>query len=273
MTDRYAVVGNPIAHSKSPQIHSAFAMQTGQDLHYEALLVPLERFSEQVLRFFDQGGKGLNITVPFKLQAWQLAKQRTERAQQAGSVNTLMLNEQGQLFGENTDGLGLVNDILQNHQGEIKGKRLLILGAGGAVRGVMGPILEQQPESVVIANRTLSKAEQLVELFEGPVPVHASGFEALSGQQFDLIINGTAASLQGELPPLPEQLPAAGGWCYDMMYGATDTVFCQWAKQQGAAKALDGLGMLVEQAAESFYLWRGVRPDTQPVIKQIRSQL
>lgn len=273
MTDRYAVIGNPIAHSKSPQIHSAFAKQTGQDICYEALLAPIDAFTAHARAFFNAGGKGLNITVPFKLQAWQLAEERTTRAEMAGSVNTLILTEQNCLLGENTDGLGLVNDILQNHEGDIEGTRLLILGAGGAVRGVLGPMLEQQPKSVVIANRTFSKAEQLAKLFAGTVPVSASSFEELAGQQFDLVINGTAASLQGELPPLPEKLLANGAWCYDMMYGATDTVFCQWAKQQGAAKALDGLGMLVEQAAESFYLWRGVRPETQPVIEQLRSQL
>ncbi len=273
MTDRYAVMGNPIAHSKSPQIHTAFANQTGQDIHYEALLVPIDGFSARAQQFFGGGGKGLNVTVPFKLQAWQLADQHTERALQAGSVNTLMMTNQSQLLGENTDGLGLVNDMLKNHGGQIDGKRVLVLGAGGAVRGVLGPILEQQPKTLVIANRTLAKAVQLAELFQGSTIVEGCGFDALAGQQFDLVINGTAASLQGELPPLPEHLLAVNAWCYDMMYSAADTVFCQWAKEQGAAKALDGLGMLVEQAAESFYLWRGVRPKTQSVIEQIRSQL
>jgi len=246
--DHYAVMGNPIAHSKSPLIHAAFAQQTGQVLQYNANLVGTQEgeFAQAVQAFITSGGKGLNITVPFKQAAWVLANQRSERAERAGAVNTLWFDEQGRCLGENTDGVGLVRDLIQNHGGQIEGRRVLILGAGGAVRGVLGPLLEAVPLLCVIA---------------------------LQGQSFDLIINGTSASLQGQLPPLPDGLLVDGGWCYDMMYASTATVFVQWAQSQRAAFALDGLGMLVEQAAESFYLWRGVRPETAPVIQQVRELL
>lgn len=273
MMDRYAVMGNPIAHSKSPQIHSCFAQETGEQLTYEALLVPIDQFRTEVSHFFQSGGKGLNITVPFKLQAWQLAEVLSKRAECAGSVNTLLQGKDGRLYGDNTDGVGLVRDILNNHQGVIKGKRLLVLGAGGAVRGVLEPLLAENPEQLVIANRTVAKADELARLFGGAGAVTSSGYAVLDGQQFDFVINGTAASLQGELPPLPAGLLAANAWCYDMMYGADQTVFNRWAEQQGASRVMDGLGMLVEQAAESFFLWRHVRPKTQPVIERIRSQL
>lgn len=273
MTDRYAVMGNPIAHSKSPLIHSSFAEETGEQITYEAQLVPIDQFRERVTHFFQSGGKGLNITVPFKLQAWQLAEVRSKRAEFAGSVNTLLQGKDGKLYGDNTDGVGLVRDILNNHQGMIEGKRLLILGAGGAVRGVMAPLLAENPDQVVIANRTVAKADELATLFADAGAIDSSSYAALEGRQFDWVINGTAASMQGELPPLPGGLLAENAWCYDMMYGSDETVFNRWARQQGAAKVIDGLGMLVEQAAESFFLWRHVRPNTQPVIQQIRGQL
>jgi shikimate dehydrogenase len=273
--DHYAVMGNPIAHSKSPMIHAAFAQQTGQVLQYNAILVGTEEgeFAQAVQAFIASGGKGLNITLPFKQAAWALADQRSERAERAGAVNTLWFNEQGQRIGENTDGVGLVRDLIQNHGGQIEGRRMLILGAGGAVRGVLGPLLEAAPAQCVIANRTVSRAEALAELFAALGNVTACPYDALQGQSFDLVINGTSASLQGQLPPLPDGLLAEGGWCYDMMYASTATVFVQWAQSQGAAFALDGLGMLVEQAAESFYLWRGVRPKTASVIRQVRERL
>jgi shikimate dehydrogenase len=273
--DHYAVMGNPIAHSKSPMIHAAFAQQTGQVLQYNAILVGAEEgeFAQAVQAFIASGGKGLNITVPFKQAAWALADQRSERAERAGAVNTLWFDEQGQRIGENTDGVGLVRDLIQNHGGQIEGRRMLILGAGGAVRGVLGPLLEAAPAQCVIANRTVFRAEALAELFAALGNVTACPYDALQGQSFDLVINGTSASLQGQLPPLPDGLLAEGGWCYDMMYASTATVFMQWAQSQGAAFALDGLGMLVEQAAESFYLWRGVRPKTASVIRQVRERL
>jgi shikimate dehydrogenase len=272
VTDFYAVVGNPIGHSKSPAIHTAFAEQTGQDLKYEALLFELDLFAEQARAFFEAGGRGLNVTVPFKLDAWQFAEILSKRAKRAGSVNTLMIGKDKKIYGDNTDGVGLVRDILQNHGGVIEGKRVLVLGAGGAVRGVLEMILAEKPQTLVIANRTVSKAQALADEFTGLGSVTAVGFEELSSQ-FDLVINGTAASLQGDLPPLPTGILADGAWCYDMMYGADETPFNAWAREQGAARMMDGLGMLVEQAAESFFIWRHVRPGTEAVISSLRAQL
>lgn len=273
MSDRYAVFGNPIGHSKSPQIHTAFATQTSQNLVYSAICVEPGSFEQAVADFLCGDGKGLNITIPFKQEAWAAAQVRSPRAELAGAVNTLYRDADGRLVGDNTDGVGMVRDIVVNNGGAIAGKDVLILGAGGAVRGVLQPVLEQQPRRVVIANRTAAKAQELAALVADLGTVEGCGFDALSGQQFDLVINGTAASLQGEVPPLPEALLREGAWCYDMMYGAEPTAFCQWALAHGAQQALDGLGMLVEQAAESFSLWRGVRPDTAPVIAQLRHQL
>jgi shikimate dehydrogenase len=263
--DHYAVMGNPIAHSKSPIIHAAFAKQTGQNIQYDALLV--NDFKQSVAEFKKNGGKGLNITVPFKEQAWKLVDIRSKRAEKAGAVNTIYFDQQGNLIGDNTDGIGLVRDLTINHKAKIAEQRVLILGAGGAVRGVLEPILAANPAKCVIANRTVAKAEQLAQLFGNNII--ASSYEGLKNQSFNLLINGTSASLQGKLPPLADGLLAERAWCYDMMYAKTATLFMQWAQQQGAVKVLDGLGMLVEQAAESFYLWRGVKPDTQPVIKQL----
>ncbi|WP_417596160.1 shikimate dehydrogenase [Oceanospirillum sp.] len=277
MTDRYAVFGNPIAHSKSPQIHQAFARQTQQLLSYEALLAPVDAFAQSLRAFLADQGRGCNITVPFKQDAFETAEQLTARAQRAGAVNTLWLAEDGQLWGDTTDGVGLVRDLTDNQQVGISGQRVLILGAGGAVRGVIEPILEQKPASVMIANRTVSKAELLVDIFKDLLPegctLSVCGFTDLEGQQFDQVINGTAASLSGDLPPLPDNLLADNAACYDMMYGAETTVFNQWALNHGAAKAIDGLGMLVEQAAESFRIWRGVKPETTEVLADLREQL
>jgi shikimate dehydrogenase len=270
--DRYAVMGNPIGHSKSPMIHGLFAQQTGQDLKYEALLVPVDGFAAAVRNFQHQGGKGLNITVPFKQEAWQLVSQRSEQAERAGAVNTLSFKEQNVIIGDNTDGTGLVRDICSNHKFTLQEKNILVLGAGGAVRGVLEPLLSEQPQRVVIANRTLARAEQLVQIFSPMGTVNACGFEDIPDQAFDLIINGTAASLQGEMPPLPPQI-AQQAFCYDMMYGKEPTIFMQWAQQHGANDISDGLGMLVEQAAESFFIWRGVRPNTDPVIKAVRRSI
>ncbi len=267
MTDRYAVVGNPVAHSKSPNIHAEFARQTGQDMAYERLLAPLDGFAETVDRFRTEGGKGLNVTVPFKEQAFAYAGNKTARAQAAGAINTLKFDETG-VLGDNTDGAGLVRDLTTNLQLPLNGKRILLMGAGGAARGVIGPLLNEQPQTLVLANRTVDKAQLLANLFgQG---IMASSYEALYGQRFDLVINATSASLQGELPPLPEGLLNPDALAYDMMYGA-ETPFMKWAKLQGAAKVSDGLGMLVEQAAESFFLWRAVRPDTRTVIHMLRA--
>lgn len=269
-TDRYAVMGNPIAHSKSPLIHSLFAEQTGQSLRYEALLVPEDGFAEAVSGFFFRdGGKGLNITVPFKQQAWQLADQLSTRADLAGAVNTLTLKD-GALYGDNTDGVGLVRDLTNNHGVTLKDKRILILGAGGAARGVLLPLLEQQPASLHIANRTVSRAQELMERFAGHGRLSASGFDTLQ-DEFDVVINATAAGLGGEVPPLPEGVINEHCVCYDMMYASEPTAFVRYCTERNAASAIDGLGMLVEQAAESFRLWRGVMPETRPVIEALRS--
>ncbi len=271
--DCYAVMGNPIGHSKSPQIHGLFAEQTGQNIHYEALRVELDSFAAAIDEFQNQGGKGLNITVPFKQQAWELIEDRSERAELAGAVNTIMVREDGSRYADTTDGVGMVRDIVENHAIELKDKCLLVLGAGGAVRGVLQPLLEQRPKFVIVANRTPSKALALARQFNDFGDVFGGGFDVLPGQQFDLVINGTAASLEGKVPSLPDDLIYEGGSCYDMMYSAEPTAFQRWAREHGAVQSLDGLGMLVEQAAESFSLWRGVRPQTRMVIEQLRSQM
>ncbi|WP_419832442.1 shikimate dehydrogenase [Endozoicomonas atrinae] len=269
--DSYAVMGNPVAHSKSPVIHTLFADQTDQRLRYTAMLVDVDGFKKAIDEFFENGDLGLSITVPFKEEAWQLAEKRTSRAEKAGAVNTLWQDEHGQLHGDNTDGLGLVSDLKENNGVTIKGARVLILGAGGAVRGVLEPILSEQPAEVVIANRTRSKANTLVGLFPGEA-ISANGFEDIEGR-FDLVINGTAASLQGEMPSIPGHVVDQNTCCYDMMYGAEETVFNRWCREQGAGKTIDGLGMLVEQAAEQFAIWRGVRPDTRNVLDLLRNEI
>ncbi|WP_324779512.1 shikimate dehydrogenase [Thiobacillus sedimenti] len=265
MTDRYAVFGHPIAHSKSPLIHAAFARQTGQDMTYEAILAPLDGFAASVAAFAAAGGRGANVTVPFKEQAYQLADRLTPRAQRAGAVNTLKF-EAGGTLGDNTDGAGLVADLTRNLKRTLAGKRILLLGAGGAARGAIEPLLDQNPAALVVANRTVSRAEELAALFGRGVV--ASGFDGLD-TPFDLVVNATAASLAGELPPLSPALFTADTLAYDMMYGR-DTPFLDFARRHGAATA-DGLGMLVEQAAEAFLLWRGMRPDTAPVIASLRA--
>lgn len=273
MTDRYAVFGNPINHSKSPDIHKAFAASTAQDLTYEAVCVPEDSFSDYVADFLSGSGRGLNITIPFKQDAWELSEVLSPRAELAGAVNTLYKNDAGQLCGDNTDGIGMVRDIVRNHGGEIQNKKVLILGAGGAVRGVLQPVLEEKPSKLVIANRTASKAVELAELVGDLADVTGCGYDTLPEECFDLVINGTAASLNGEVPPISATLLAEGAWCYDMMYSAEPTAFCLWASENGAEKVMDGLGMLVEQAAASFQIWRGVEPDSKAVINKIRNSL
>ncbi len=272
MTDRYMVVGNPIEHSQSPRIHTLFAEQTGEDIHYSRLKVEHGYFAEVVERFRDKGGRGINVTVPYKHEAWELVDERSPRAERAGAVNTIVIEPQ-RLYGENTDGVGLLQDLTVNLGIEIRGSRVLLLGAGGAVRGVLEPLLGAAPAQLVIANRTAERAEALAELFAEDGAVDGGGLNELDGQHFDLVINGTAASLQGKLPPLPYDLLAPGATCYDMMYAATPTPFMVWGDEYGAARVADGLGMLVEQAAESFQLWRGVRPHTTEVIAQLRKEL
>lgn len=272
MTEQYAVFGNPINHSKSPAIHRQFAEQTGQDLHYAKQLVAEDAFVKTAQAFFAEGGKGLNVTVPFKVDAFHFAQQLTQRAQRAGAVNTLAIQANGRVLGDNTDGIGMVHDM-HNLGWELQGKRILILGAGGAVRGIMQPVLAEHPIQVVIANRTVSKAEELAAHFHDLGDVQAFSFEQLAGESFDVVINGTSASLSGDLPPLPTGLLNPNASCYDLMYGAEPTVFLKWAAEQGAVNLADGLGMLVGQAAESFYLWRQIRPEVVPVITALRRQL
>lgn len=269
MTDHYAVIGNPIGHSKSPFIHTEFAKQTKQDLDYIAREIPLDNLETGLKQLQAEGFKGINITVPFKEIAWQLVSNKSEHAQRAGAINTLVFNEDGSYFGDNTDGIGLCRDLTDNNKIQLAGKRILLLGAGGAARGVVEPLLSYSPEILVIANRTASKANELASLFADFGNVMGLGFDELSGS-FDVVINATSASLQGEVPPLPDSLLNKDACCYDMMYSTSDTAFITWAKQHGAAKTSDGLGMLIEQAAEAFRIWRGVKPETKMLMNAIR---
>ncbi len=268
MTDKYAVIGNPISHSKSPAIHALFARQTGQDISYEAILSPLDGFSATVERLRREGYKGCNVTVPFKFEAFGLCDRQTGRAREAQAANTLLFQE-GEIWGDNTDGVGLITDIEQNLRFKLLFKDALLMGAGGAAHGVIWPLFNAGL-GIVIANRTLDKAQEIAAEFEGAGTVFAKRYEALAGSRFDLVINATASSLAGDLPPLPDGLFKPGALAYDMMYGH-ETPFMKFARDQGAAMVSDGLGMLVEQAAEAFFKWRGVRPDTRPVIEALRN--
>lgn len=271
--DRYAVVGYPVKHSRSPFIHAMFAKQCGQSLTYQLMEVPPEHFDAEIKRFFDEGGKGLNITVPHKQTAFQLVKFKTPRAEFAGAVNTILKLQDGELMGDNTDGVGLINDLKNNLKAQLKDKRILLLGAGGATRGVIAPLLQQHPDLLVIANRNVERAAQLAEEFHSLGDIKGIGFADIETTPFDLIINATSASLQGEMPMLPEGIVSDRTLCYDMAYGQDETVFTRWAKQRGAAQAVQGWGMLVEQAAEAFFLWRGVHPDTTPVLIALQNPI
>ncbi len=270
--DRYAVFGNPIKHSKSPRIHKLFAEQTGQTLVYEAQEVPTEQFSSAVKTFFADDGKGLNCTIPLKELAWAFADHKTERAQLAKAVNTLALQADGSILGDNTDGVGLITDLTNNHGINLADRNVLILGAGGATRGIIKPLREQSVKSIVVANRTIDKAINLATEFVKFGHIIGCGFEVLNKQHFDLIINATSTSLTGQLPPLPTNILAENGVCYDLAYSNEPTTFVRWGQENNALKSLDGLGMLVEQAAEAFFIWRGVRPLTEPVIKQLNDE-
>ena len=275
MTDRYAVVGNPVAHSKSPMIHDAFAKQTGQNIIYERLLSPLERFGPTVEAFRNAGGKGVNVTVPFKLEAYRMATIHSPRAKLAQACNCLRFGANG-IFGDNTDGIGIVTDIECNLSVPLRGQRILIMGAGGVVQGVLGPVLDCAPARVVVANRTVAKAQRLVEYFLACLayassPITYCGYEALKGAAFDIVVNGTSSSLNDAVPALPPGVFAPQALAYDMMYGKGLTPFLVLAREQGAGVLADGLGMLVEQAAESFLVWRGLRPATAPVIAMLKA--
>jgi shikimate dehydrogenase len=267
--DRYGVMGFPVAHSRSPVIHQLFAQQTGQELRYELLRVAPEKLEEAVRQFQRTGGKGLNITVPHKRAVFRLVDHLSERASAAGAVNTLTFRN-NEIYGDNTDGIGLLRDLVVNLGLALEGANILILGAGGATRGIVGPLLEMQPRSACIANRTLKRAEDLVERFGSRGPVSASSFDAVPvAEPYDLVINATSAIHGSEMPPYPETAISPVTVCYDLSYSLHPTPFCKWALEHGAANAVMGWGMLVEQAAESFHIWRGVRPDTTPVLKQI----
>jgi len=273
MLDQYAVFGNPIAHSKSPQIHTQFAEQTGQAMEYHAILAPKDDFEASAQAFFARGGLGANVTVPFKLDALVFADTLSPRARRAGAVNTLQLGKNKQIYGDNTDGVGLVRDLTTNLGFNLVGKKVLLVGAGGAARGVIEPLLNAGIAQLKIANRTLEKAQQLVKIFHGLQPatqLTSGNWESLEASQFDLVINATSSSLAGDLPPLPDNLFTRQSLAYDLMYSDQTTPFMLWAKKQGASQVADGLGMLVEQAAEAFFLWRQIRPETQLILESLR---
>jgi len=270
--DQYAVFGHPIKHSKSPRIHSLFAKQTQQQLSYSAQDVPADSFVTAVSEFFQQGGKGLNCTVPLKELAWQHADKLSDRAQFSKAVNTLALQADGSLLGDNTDGLGLVADLTLNHSIDLSNSRILILGAGGASRGIIAPLMEKSPAHIVIANRTVEKAITLSNEFSQLGDIKGCAYDEIKNSEFNLILNATSASLTGELPPLTDSLLAKNGNCYDLAYGNEPTAFVKWGLARGAEKSLDGLGMLVEQAAEAFFIWRGVRPETADIIALLNSE-
>ncbi len=264
----YAVMGDPVEHSRSPELHTAFAKQLGVDLSYERILVKSGQLKSAVKDFIKQGGKGLSITVPLKGEAFQLVHERSQGATLAGAVSVIKIEENGRLYGENLDGPGLVNDIQNNLTYPIKDKKVLLIGAGGGARGIAGPILQCKPQDLIIANRTKATAIQLAEHFHEYGKVAGCGFEDLIDWQFDLVINATSSSVQGIQLPLPARIFAANSLCYDIMYGPKTQGFLQWAKDNGADQASDGFGMLLEQAALSFELWQGKLPTTQPLFER-----
>lgn len=269
--DQYAVIGNPILHSQSPRIHAIFAQQTSQSMEYSAILASLDQFKMTVMQFIRQNGCGMNVTVPFKLEAYQIATQLTERASLAQAVNTLKF-ENNEILGDNTDGIGLIHDITRNLTVDLTAKRILLIGAGGASRGVIMPLLQQKPSQLIITNRTFEKAKALQQQFKCYGNIIACNFDKLSDQVFDIVINATSASLQNTFPDIPTCIFAEDSLAYDMMYHAEPTAFLRFAQQCGVSRLADGIGMLVEQAAESFYVWRNVHPETQPVITILKSQ-
>ena len=267
--DQYGVVGHPVAHSLSPFIHAMFARQTGQAMSYRLFDFAPEEVDERIAAFFAQGGRGLNVTLPNKLAAVARAAELTRRAQHAGAVNTLAMREDGTILGDNTDGVGLMQDLCVNQRVVVTRRRVLIIGAGGATRGVLAPLLGLEPEVVVIANRTADRARALAAAFSRLGEVQGVGFRYIAGGAFDLVINATSASLTGEIPDVPVAVIGPDTFCYDMAYGKGDTPFVRWCMELGCRTAVSGWGMLVEQAAESFRLWRGVRPLTGPVLSAL----
>ncbi len=267
--DRYALVGHPVEHSRSPLIHRLFASQTGQNMSYELIDAAPQSFETAVRGFAAAGGKGMNVTVPHKEAAFAIVDERSDAADRAGAVNTITF-EHGRIRGDNTDGIGFIRDVRVNQRQTIEGRRVLILGAGGAARGIVAPLLECRPLELVIANRTIERARVLARQFPAAGEVYAMTFDQLAAlESFDIAINATSAGLRGETPPFPATLVGADTFCYDLVYSVNATPFVAWARQLGAARAVQGWGMLVEQAAESFWIWRGVRPDTAPILKQL----
>jgi shikimate dehydrogenase len=271
--DRYAVFGNPIKHSKSPSIHAMFAQQCSQQMLYRAVRVELDGFVHATSNFFDSGGAGLNVTVPFKREAFEFADRLSERASRAGAVNTLTRAQDGVIEGDNTDGVGLLRDLIVNLGWAVQGLRVLLVGAGGAVRGVLEPLLRECPQELLIVNRTGARAVQLAAEFADLGPLEGGAYDLIGARQFDLVINATSAGLSGAMPELPGSLLTERTCCYEMAYGAEPTVFMRWSAHHAAWAVADGLGMLVEQAAESFYIWRRIRPETRPVIHELRQAM
>jgi len=268
-TERYGLMGHPVGHSYSPFIHGLFAKQSGIALSYKLYDVTAEKFRAAALEFFTSGGRGLNITVPHKRAAAELVNKLTGRAERAGAVNTIHMGEDNELLGDNTDGAGLIADLVTNLGFDLAGRRVIILGAGGATRGVVAPLLQSDTASMIIANRTSQRAVELATEFADLGVVTGCGFNDIPKEPVDLLINATSASLQGDVPPLPPEVIGPRTLCYDMAYGKGDTAFTRWARQNGASLAQKGWGMLIEQAAESFMVWRGVRPDTKPVLEAL----
>ena len=271
--DKFAVFGNPIKQSKSPIIHTLFAQQYAQHIEYRAVRVELDDFVQATNRFFEGGGAGLNITVPFKHEAFALAHRNSERSLRAGAANVLTLADDGLIDGDNTDGIGLIRDLIANLGWTVQGLRVLLVGAGGAARGVLEPLLRERPRELLVVNRTAARAAELAVEFAGVGPLEGGAFDLIGTRQFDLIINATSAGLSGEVPELPSSMLTERSCCYDMVYGAEPTPFLRWSADHAAGAVSDGLGMLVEQAAEAFYIWRQLRPETRSVIDQLREAM
>ena len=271
--DKFAVFGNPIKQSKSPIIHTLFAQQYAQHIEYRAVRVELDDFVQATNRFFEGGGAGLNITVPFKHEAFALAHRNSERSLRAGAVNVLTLADDGLIDGDNTDGIGLIRDLIANLGWTVQGLRVLLVGAGGAARGVLEPLLRERPRELLVVNRTANRAAELAVEFAGIGPLEGGAFDLIGTRQFDLIINATSAGLSGAVPELPSSMLTERSCCYDMVYGAEPTPFLRWSADHAAGAVSDGLGMLVEQAAEAFYIWRQLRPETRSVIDQLREAM
>ena len=271
--DKFAVFGNPIKQSKSPIIHTLFAQQYAQHIEYRAVRVELDDFVQATNLFLEGGGAGLNITVPFKHEAFALAHRNSERSLRAGAVNVLTLADDGLIDGDNTDGIGLIRDLIANLGWTVQGLRVLLVGAGGAARGVLEPLLRERPRELLVVNRTAARAAELAVEFAGIGPLEGGAFDLIGTRQFDLIINATSAGLSGAVPELPSSMLTERSCCYDMVYGAEPTPFLRWSADHAAGAVSDGLGMLVEQAAEAFYIWRQLRPETRSVIDQLREAM